>query len=194
MDSFLSLAARGILRLTGWRISGEEPPLQKAVVVAAFHTTNWDGIMLVLAMMALKVHIVWVVKKELMWFPLDNAMRALGALPIDRLGSQGVTDFLVDEFNRRDHMILVLSPEGTRHKVTRWRRGFYVIAERARVPIVLSGIDYQRKVMGFGPTFTPSGDLDRDVEILRSFYKDFTPKYPENAGEIAFTRSRDAVE
>ncbi len=194
METLFSLFARGILRLAGWRIVGEQPPLHKAVVVAAFHTTNWDGIMLVLAMMALRVHIVWIVKKELMWFPLGNAMRAMGALPIDRLGSQGVTDFLVAEFNRRDHMILVLSPEGTRHKVTRWRRGFYVIAERAHVPIVLAGIDYRRKVMGFGPSFVPSGDLDQDAEILRSFYKDFTPLHPENAGEIAFTRARDAVE
>ncbi len=194
MDTLLSVLARGLLRLVGWRIIGEKPPLHKAVVVAAYHTTNWDGIMLVLAMMALKVHIVWIVKKELMWFPLGNAMRALGALPIDRLGSKGVTDFIVEEFKRRDHMILVLSPEGTRHKVTRWKRGFYVIAERANVPIVLAGIDYKRKMMGFGPNFVPSGDLDQDVEILRKFYRDYTPLHPENAGEIAFSRSREANE
>ena len=194
METFLSLGARAILKLFGWRITGSKPPQKKAVVVAAYHTSNWDGFMLIMAVLALKVRSVWIVKQELMWFPLGNIMRALGALPIDRMGMHGVTNLIVDEFKRRDEMILILSPEGTRHKVTRWKRGFYVIAKSAGVPIVLAGIDYKSKSMGFGPVFTPSGDLDKDVIILREFYKQYTPLHPENAGEIAFTRSRDQVE
>ena len=194
MQTLLSLAARLILKLLGWRIDGEAPPYKKVVVVAAFHTSNWDGIFLVLAFMALKIRIVWVIKHTLMRFPLGIVMRWLGALPIDRAHSQGVVDQVVAEFNRRDRMVAVLSPEGTRRKVTRWKRGFYVIAERAGVPICLAGIDYPRKVMGFGATFFPSGDIDADLDIIRAFYRGYTPKYPQNAGDITVSRGRDPVE
>jgi 1-acyl-sn-glycerol-3-phosphate acyltransferase len=64
---------------------------------------------------------------------------------------------------------LVVPPEGTRGRTRHWKTGFYFIALQAQVPIVLAYMDYQRKVSGLGPIFTPTGDVERDMaEIKRS--------------------------
>jgi hypothetical protein len=66
---------------------------------------------------------------------------------------------------------LVVPPEGTRGRTRHWKTGFYFIALQAQVPIVLAYMDYQRKVSGLGPVFTPTGDVDtrhgRDQAVLR---------------------------
>ena len=31
-------------------------------------------------------------------------------------------------------------------------------------------MDYQRKVSGLGPVFTPTGDVERDMEEIKRFY------------------------
>ncbi len=60
------------------------------------------------------------------------------------------------------------------------------------MPIVLGFIDYRRKRVGFGPLLTPSGDLEADLQTIRSFYDDKIGKRPENKGEIALRPSEPA--
>jgi 1-acyl-sn-glycerol-3-phosphate acyltransferase len=77
--------------------------------------------------------------------------------------------------------MLILSPEGTRKKVERWKMGFYHIALGAGVPIVLGALDYQNRRVFIGPTFVPSGDEAADLEKILAFYRPFIPKKPEYA-------------
>jgi 1-acyl-sn-glycerol-3-phosphate acyltransferase len=72
---------------------------------------------------------------------------------------------------------MVVPPEGTRQKVRYWKTGFYRIAERAKVPIVLGFLDYRRKVGGLGPTVVPTGDIDADMETIRAFYAPIFGRY-----------------
>jgi hypothetical protein len=51
----------------------------------------------------------------------------------------------------------------------------------ANVPIVLGYLDYRRKVGGIGPIVQPTGNMERDMEIIKAFYADITAKYPEQA-------------
>jgi hypothetical protein len=60
-----------------------------------------------------------------------------------------------------------------------WKRGFYFIAQKAQVPIVLAFIDYNKKEMGFGKLFIPTGDVDKDMTEIMSFYKDKQGKFPD---------------
>lgn len=184
MSAVWSVIAGALLGLFGWRVEGTLPPVKKMVIIAAHHTSNWDGLLLVLAAFRLRIRIHWMVKHTLMKPGLGLLIRALGGIPIDRTASHGVVDQMVDEFNRRDEMILVISPEGTRKYVTRWKRGFYYIAFNAGVPIVLGTPDYKRKRVIVGPSFMPSGDLEAEIELIREFYEDKTPLYPEKAGDI----------
>ena len=170
------------LRLTGWTIEGEVPDVPKAVHVAAPHTSNWDFIYCISAVLALRLHFNWVGKHTLFRFPLGPLMRFLGGIPIKRGSGQGMVDATIEEMKERARFLVGIAPEGTRKHVDRWRTGFYRIAVGAGVPIVLCSCDYRRKVVGIGPTFEPSGDWEADLEPIRAYYRAISGRHPEQFG------------
>jgi 1-acyl-sn-glycerol-3-phosphate acyltransferase len=87
----------------------------------------------------------------------------------------------IQAFREHDEFILVLSPEGTRKKVERWKMGFYHIALGAGVPIVLGALDYQNRRVVIGPTFQPTGDEQADLAAMLAFFRPYVPKKPEYA-------------
>ena len=172
--------------ISGWEIVGEIPPLDKAVYIAAPHTSNWDGFWMIVAKTALGLEARFLAKHTLFWWPLGAVLRRLGAMPIDRSRGAGVVEHLIDVFKTSDRLVLALAPEGTRKWTAHWKTGFYRIAIEADVPIVLTFIDYQDKRMGIGETFRPSGDPEKDLDYLRNFYAPHKPRHPENMGPITF--------
>jgi 1-acyl-sn-glycerol-3-phosphate acyltransferase len=184
MSTVWSKIAGAIMALFGWHVVGSVPDIDKYIIVAAHHTSNWDGLLMVLASFVLKIRIHWMGKHTLMKPPLGWLLRAMGGIPINRTASHGVVEQMIDEFNRREKMILIISPEGTRKKVSRWKRGFYHIAMGAKVPLVLAAPDYQRKQVIIGPVAVPTGNIDADIEPIRTFFSDKIPRFPEKAGDI----------
>jgi 1-acyl-sn-glycerol-3-phosphate acyltransferase len=177
----LSLLARAAFRLIGWRAEGEVPNLPKFVMVAAPHTSNIDGIMLVLGAWLFRLKLHWMGKHTLFRPPFGGLVKAFGGVPIDRRAPRGAVQQMIQAFHDRERQILVVAPEGTRGKSDRWKTGFYYIAQGAGVPMVLAYIDYARRVMGIGPVIYPSGDQDADLRILHDFYRDKVARYPEKA-------------
>jgi 1-acyl-sn-glycerol-3-phosphate acyltransferase len=171
--------ARALLSLAGWKIEGAVPNLPKFVIIGAHHTSNWDGLLMMFAAQAVRVRLHWMGKDALFRYPLGILMRALGGIPINRRTKHGVVEQMVDEFNRRERLVLVIAPEGTRQKVERWKTGFYFIAQGANVPVVLAYPDYRRKVVGIGPVVYPTGDTDKDIAAMRAFYNDKIGRHPE---------------
>jgi 1-acyl-sn-glycerol-3-phosphate acyltransferase len=90
---------------------------------------------------------------------------------VDRAKHNSLVDFTIDLFNRSEQLIVGLTPEGTRKKVDKWKLGFYHIAVGAKLPIILSFMDYTRKEAGVGKILYPSGDLLKDLQIIEDFYK-----------------------
>ena len=164
--------ARVLLRLIGWHMEGSLPDLPKMVLIAVPHTTNWDGLLLFLAMPYFRIRLRWMGKVSLFWPPLGWLLRLLGGIPIDRKAPQGVVRQLVATFNDRERLALLITPEGTRKQVARWKTGFYYIAHQAGVPILLVYIDRARHTVGIGPVFYPSGDSEADLAQIQQFYID----------------------
>jgi len=187
----LQKLATFILRVSGWTTIGEIPPLDKAVFIAAPHTSNWDGFWLLVYKFALDVQVSFLAKHTLFWWPLGNLLTAMGAIPIDRGTQASTVQQLVDTFEREDHLFLALAPEGTRRWKQYWKTGFYRIACAANVPIVMAFIDYPNKRMGIGPQIDPAEGVDRLVAQIREFYSPFKGRKPENTGPIAF--AADAI-
>jgi 1-acyl-sn-glycerol-3-phosphate acyltransferase len=161
---------RAILRLAGWRIDGALPDRPKLVVLAAPHSSNWDFVLGIAVVFALRLDIRFIGKAELFRGPLGPLMRWLGGLPVDRRRPEGFVEQTVAMFAERDHLLLAVAPEGTRKPVKKWKSGFYRIAVGAGVPIVPGFFDNGRKAIGFGPALVPSGNAEADIEKLRSFY------------------------
>ena len=75
---------------------------------------------------------------------------------------------------------MCITPEGTRSRVEEWKRGFYIIAQKADLPILLYGLDYDRKLIQCTRTVIPSGDLEADMRDIKLYFKDFKGRKPEN--------------
>lgn len=172
---------RSVLKLMGWRIEGQLPALDKFVAIGAHHTSNWDFVIFIALKFVLRLNARWFGKHSIFRWPFGGLMRAWGGIPIRRDRQLNTVEQAVQAFRDNREFILVLSPEGTRKKVERWKMGFYHIALGAGVPIVLGALDYQNRRVVIGPTFQPSGDEQADLAAMLAFFRPYVPKKPQYA-------------
>ncbi|MFV3304854.1 lysophospholipid acyltransferase family protein [Pseudomonas sp. NY15181] len=170
-----------MLRIAGWRIEGSLPALDKFVVIGAHHTSNWDFMLFLAAKFVLRLNARWFGKHTLFRGPWGGLMRRWGGIPIQRHLKLNTVDQAVQAFRESREMMLILSPEGTRKKVERWKMGFYHIARGAGVPIVPAALDYPGRRIVIGEPFWPTGDEAGDLRRMLDFYRPFVPKKPEYA-------------
>jgi 1-acyl-sn-glycerol-3-phosphate acyltransferase len=179
--------ARLILRVGGWTAVGGMPDVPKAIFLAAPHTSNWDGFWALVYVVSISADIHFFAKQSLFWFPLGNALRSLGGIPLDRSRAGSAVRQAIDMFNEQESFYFGLAPEGTRKKAPGWKSGFYRIAEGAKVPVYLGFLDYKHKCLGIGHRLDLSGDPDADLEVCRAFYADVEGRWPEKTSPIQFT-------
>lgn len=166
--------------MSGWHFIGAIPDLPKFVLIIAPHTSNWDFFVGVGALFSLGLKLQFLGKDSIFRWPIGLVMRWLGGIPVDRSVSRDRVSDSVAAFKSRDKLILGVAPEGTRKKVEEWKTGFYHVARGAGVPIVPVAFDYGKKAIIIGKPFTPTGDVEGDIEKLRAFFSDVTAKRPEN--------------
>jgi 1-acyl-sn-glycerol-3-phosphate acyltransferase len=166
-----------LLRRCGWRTAGALPNVGKLVLIAAPHSSWWDGVWGLLLKVALGVDVAFMGKRELFRGPLGWLLRRLGGIPIERGTTHGVVEQMVDRFRASPRLWLGIAPEGTRRPVARWRSGFWHIARAAGVPILPVYFDYPSRTIGFGPLFQPGQDLDADLAALKAFYQPYRGRH-----------------
>ncbi len=181
--------AKILLKLIGWKVEGNIPPMSKYVLIGAPHTSNWDLFYALLSLSSLGLKFNWVMKHTLFFWPLGTFFRAIGGVPVNRKSSTSFLRSVIDIFNERQQFILTISPEGTRSKTQFWKTGFYTIAIKAKVPVVMGYIDYPSKTVGVNvdanSMFTPSGNLAEDMKLIAAFYQGKRGKYIEKQGPVA---------
>jgi 1-acyl-sn-glycerol-3-phosphate acyltransferase len=167
-----------LLRWLGWTVTGSLPADQpKCVLIGAPHTSNWDLPYTLMVAFVLRLNVRWMGKAQLFRWPFGPVMRWLGGIAVDRSQTNNLVAASAQAIRDADGAFqLVVPPEGTRGSTTRWRTGFYFIAQQAGVPIVMAYMDYPRKLSGLGPVFTPTGDVDADMASIRDYYAQFRGK------------------
>ena len=173
----LSLA---VLKLAGWKVSGQLPANgRKCVMIAAPHTSNWDLPYTLMVAFALRLNIYLMGKEQIFRPPFRGLMMWLGGIPVRRESANNVVAASIESLQSADGPVqLVVPPEGTRSKARYWKTGFYYIAVGAQVPIVMAFMDYERKISGLGPVFEPTGDIEADMVTIKAFYAPFKGKNP----------------
>lgn len=185
VSAFYRTAGKLFLELTGWELRGTVPSdVHKAVIIAAPHTSSWDLWYMLAVSMALGMKLTWFGRKGMFEGPWGAWLRSLGGIPIDRGRRNNVVDEAVAAFNASGRMFLLIAPEGRLDRTEYWRSGFYHIAYGAGVPIGLSYLDFKRRVGGLGPVFELTGNVRTDMEKVRAFYQDITPKNPDKLGPM----------
>jgi 1-acyl-sn-glycerol-3-phosphate acyltransferase len=178
------MIGHAFLKAAGWRVRGERPPVDRYVIIAAPHTSNWDMPFMLAFAFIYDIPVRWMGKHTLFKPPFGPFMKLLGGMPIIRDRPGGVVGQMIEAFEENELLVLMVPAEGTRSYVDYWKSGFYHIARGAEVPVVLSYLDFGRKEGGIGPAIEVTGDIHADMDKIRAFYAGKTGLKPENVGVI----------
>ncbi len=177
--AFSRWLGRSILRLMGWEVEGVFPQQRKLIIVAAPHTSNWDFVFGMAAILALNLHCNWMGKHTIFRKPFAGMMRWLGGIPVYRERPEGIAEQMAGHIKNADAMLLVITPEGTRSKVENWKTGFLRISSAAECDILLASLDFAKKRIRVGDVFSTSNDVEQDVTRVREYFSQFTPRHPD---------------
>ncbi|MGB3626171.1 MAG: lysophospholipid acyltransferase family protein [Henriciella sp.] len=158
------------LAAAGWKLEGDWPDAPKAVLVAAPHTSNWDGLWMLAAAGFYRAKLRWMGKQSLVDNPLGWLVRWLGCVPVDRKAATDMVEQMAEAFAQSDRLILAVAPEGTRAATDSWKSGFYRIAMGAEVPLLITILDYGTRTIRVGGLFQPTGDYERDLPLIKAYY------------------------
>lgn len=169
-----------LYRVMGWKkdVTVEHP--DKYIICLAPHTSNWDFVIGQLYCRAEGYKINYLMKKEWFFWPLGPIFRATGGIPVFRDKKTRMTDNLARTAMESKVFHLTITPEGTRKPNPDWKKGFYFIAEKAQIPILLYGCDYEKKLIQCTVSYTPSGNIDKELPEIKQYFKNFKGKHPEN--------------
>lgn len=175
-----------LYRRMGWTADVTEAHPAKFIICLAPHTSNWDFIIGRLFAGAEGITSNFLMKRE--WFrgPLGPFFRRMGGIPVWRSKHTSMTDNLAETARASETFHLCITPEGTRSLNPEWKKGFYYIALKSGMPILLYGVDYKRRLIQCTRTIMPTGDIDREMREIKLYFKDFTGKNPEKftIGEV----------
>ena len=169
-----------ILKLIGWETVGDAPKgMNKAIFITAPHTSNLDFFIGRMYAWTRRLPVKFLIKKEAFVWPVAGLLKKSGGIPVDRSKASNTVEMAADIFNHYDRIFMAITPEGTRKLVTHWKKGFYYIAHKANVPIILSFLDYGNKRVGIGPILETTGDIDADFKKIEDFYRGMKGRHPE---------------
>lgn len=168
-----------LMHLIGWRMRGEFPNVPKGMLVIAPHTSNYDGVVSVAAILALRLQLFFFVKDSAFIWPFGGLMRWFGAVPVDRESSRDMVGFTASKYSSKDALMLAIAPEGTRKSSPAWKTGFYWIAHRAGVPLIMVSFDYGKKEVVILGSFTPTGNIEQDLPLIIGSFKGMVPRHPD---------------
>lgn len=171
---------RFVVRLSRFRIVGAFPDVPHMVCVVAPHTSNWDGVVGLAAVMALGLRVRFLAKHTLFRGPLGWALRALGGIPVNRAAPGDLVASVAEAARRDGRLLLGVTPEGTRRRVDRWKTGYHRIARALEAPVVLVKIDWGRREVGPFATVLPTPDAEADTLAIRRRFADVRGRHPEH--------------
>lgn len=173
---------RLVLKIWGFKVTGPDPELIPKKMYAVYpHTSNWDFLLGIMLKGGMPINVNYVAKDSLFRFPYGWLFRWLGGIPVDRRKSNNFVDTMVGLYDKYDKLAFAFAPEGTRKRVQKFRTGFYYIAIKAKVPIIMVKFDFGNKVVDYSEPFYPTGVYSKDLKIFINHFKGTKGKNPELA-------------
>ena len=168
-----------VLERLGWKIAGEFPEIKKSIIIFAPHTAHIDALYGKLGITELGIKFKFLSKKELFFFPMNLLMKKFGSIAVRGVKNQNAIYHVAEMLNNSDELHIVMSPEGWIKKVSDWNKGFYYMAVKAQVPIIVASLDYKEKEMGVQGVIYDIGDYDSVIEQINGMYNGVRGKHPE---------------
>lgn len=156
-----------------------EPLPPKCIIALAPHTSNWDFIIGNLYSGTKNYRSDFLMKKEWFFWPMGILMRKLGGIPVYRSKQMHSTDIIAERARNSSTFRLCITPEGTRKAQADWKKGFYYIALKAEIPILLYALDYAERRIVCTKTIIPNGNIEEQMKEIKDYYKNFTGLHPK---------------
>ncbi|MFN7055795.1 1-acyl-sn-glycerol-3-phosphate acyltransferase [Hyphomonas sp.] len=167
------------LKAIRWRVVSDWPGMPQSVIVAAPHTSNWDGLTMLAVAGWYRVKLSWMGKASLVRGPLGWLVKRAGCVPVERSSSNDVVEQMRLAFADRPQLHLAVAPEGTRRANPDWKTGFYHIARSAGVPLVMAVLDYRTRSLRLDGPMPTTGDMAADMKQVLASYAEAGGKFPD---------------
>lgn len=182
----LALIARSILFVTGWHLLDERVferlTLNQRVVIVFSHTSYADFWILSCYLLAYpqRLHCVRTLIKPQVFKYADGPLRYLGAIPATRLEDKGhgAVERIITELNSVESFMFLICPKGTILK-KEWRSGYLNIAKGLNCPLMVAGLDYERKQVVASWSYPANSEEKELVQALQTELSRIVPLYPE---------------
>lgn len=168
---------RAIFRVMGWRIEGEFPNRDKAIVALVPHSSNIDFFLTIAFIWGTGMRASFLIKHTVFWYPLGNIIRALGGIPVDRTQQNGLIHDVTQQFREKSKWVLGITPSGTRKPVKEWKDGIARIAAAAQVPIVPAVMNYRTRTVHFAPLIEGVTEVRQIMERIRDEASKGIPRF-----------------
>lgn len=186
------LLGRMVLAMFGWRVANLPAEVPKAVIIGGPHTSNWDGIFTLAAMVSLNLDARVMIKDSAFVGPMGWLLKAMGAMPIDRNSPKDLVQQSIDQFVNNERMVIIVAPEGTRDGASQWKTGFWRIAKGADVPVIIATADYRKKEIAFPGMVMPGDDMATDMLSILECYRGVEPRHPKRlSAPLAAMREKE---
>ena len=173
---------RTVLKSMGWKVAGSIPNEKRILIVAAPHTSNWDFVIGMGALLGLNAKIRWIGKHTLFKPGISWFFRWLGGIPVNRKNPASLIEDVSNMIKKDRGLMIGVAPEGTRKKINRWKTGFLRIAKTTQSKILFISIDAPSKTIKIASTlFTPTEDKENDLEYVKSYFRNFKGINPDQS-------------
>jgi 1-acyl-sn-glycerol-3-phosphate acyltransferase len=170
---------RTFYRAIGWKLEGKITDAERVMIVAAPHTSNWDFVFGILVILGINARVRWLGKHTIFKFGVTWFFRWLGGIPVNRERPDEVMGYVDAAVEKDNGLVLVMAPEGTRKKVTKWKTGFLRIAKKNKCVIQLGALDFANRRIVLGDVFEPTGDNEADIAAIIEYYSQFAGRHPD---------------
>ena len=195
---FLKYLAEFLLKREEFSAKGNFLNSKNVVLVAAPHQSAKDEYFMFLIVMAMNIKICYLsakwtmrrlpvpflkpkdIDKQGIPWPLgwlqEIIFRKFGAIPVERKEKAGQYGSVVEELEKHDGFVLIVTPEG-RFDPSRFRSSFLYIARELDAQVMPVQIDYEKRRFTLLPALDIEGTEEEVINRLRSLFDGIKGKH-----------------
>jgi len=195
---FLKYLAEFLLKREKFSAKGNFLNSKNVVLVAAPHQSAKDEYFMFLIVMAMNIKICYLsakwtmrrlpvpflkpknIDKQGIPWPLgwlqEIIFRKFGAIPVERKEKAGQYNSVIQELDKHDGFVLIVTPEG-RFDPSRFRSSFLYIARQLDAEVMPVQIDYEKRRFTLLPALDTQGTEEEVINRLRSLFDGIKGKH-----------------
>ncbi len=107
-------------------------------------------------------------------------MTKFGSIPVDTTNGRTIILSIANRLKKSKELHIVISPDGQMAKNTKWKKGFYYMANRASVPITVGYMDFKKKEVGIKGVIHDTSNINAVMQQINEMYKNVSGRHPDN--------------